>query len=324
MDSSFTAAQEVHELLQSACQELGYPCEEARPLADWITAEHWITAVAQLEGLTEMQWSRLNLPVALEATVQRMVADRSALGTSSLRQRSGNFAAAVNRPQVSSMPSASFNVRGRRFRVFRHLVAKHADAFLAKLLLENMNDPDRTIYVDADPDMFRWVLVWYNHGAPVRVPGSIKVPQLRREFEALGIRLGDEDIVQEGKTSAGAEQAEVLAEQVKALRLRLSAVQLARAVAATLAHRDFSLGAGSSPIALTIRPLDPEDDTQGEWLLENERIMGLSEAGLTANFDWVEVQRHACFQEALKQQGLMCVGCRRVELSVFELTVMPL
>merc|ERR1719498_1471716 len=99
LDSSLTASQEVHDLLQNACQELGFPCEEARPLADWITAEHWITTVSQLEGLTEMQWSRLNLPVALEATVQRMIAERSTRWSgerlTSRQQSTGPFSASL-------------------------------------------------------------------------------------------------------------------------------------------------------------------------------------------------------------------------------------
>merc|ERR1712232_186139 len=156
--------------------------------------------------------------------------------------------------------------------------------------------------------------------------GSINVKQLRREFAALGIRLREEDIVQEGKPPPVVDPADALAEQVKVLRLRLSAVQLARAVAATLANRMISsVGIGSSPITLTIRPSrSQEDEMRGEWLLDDESIMGLSEAGLSADFDWVEVQRHACFQEALKQQGLACLGCERVESAAFELTVMPL
>merc|ERR1719272_1858232 len=171
------ANQEVHELLRSACLELGYPAEEARPLAEWITAEHWVASVAQLEGLTEMQWSRLNLPVALEATVQRMVAARAGSNGHCFfgnQRAAGPFPAAVNRdrqqvqePNGNGMPSSTFNVRGRRFRIYRHLVAKHADAFLAKLVLENAVDPEQTIYVDADPDLFRWVMVWYNQGVPM-------------------------------------------------------------------------------------------------------------------------------------------------------------
>merc|ERR1711971_6094 len=121
---------------------------------------------------------------------------------------------------------------------------------------QNGSDPSQTIYIDADPDSFRWVMVWYNNGAPVRVPASIDVFQLRREFEALGIRLKEEDIVQEVKQLPHADQADVLVEQVKALRLRLCAVQLARAVAATLANRMLSsVGTGSTslPMTLTIR-----------------------------------------------------------------------
>merc|ERR1711862_229080 len=189
---------------------------------------------------------------------------------------------------------------------------------------------EQDLYVDADPDLFRWVLIWYNRGAPMRLPATVNVFKLRREFEALGIRLKEEDLVQEMQQAPHADQADILAEEVKALRLRLCAVQLARAVAASLAKRPWQnpLGSTSSPATLTINTAlqyAVEDTMQStEWLLEDESIVGLDEAGLTADFDWGEVYRHPSLQEALKQQGLMCSICHRTEISAFELTVMPL
>merc|ERR1712086_780469 len=147
----------------------------------------------------------------------------------------------------------------------------------------------------------------------------------------LGIELREEDVAQEFKQLPHVDQEDMLVEDMKAMRVRLCAVTLARAVAAALAKR--AACTASLPMTLTIRATASSQDAACcEWLLVDESsspaqsqlMPGLSEACITEQFDWRKVERHPSFQEALKQQELTCASCELAGRSAFQLTVVLL
>merc|ERR1712107_415280 len=67
---------------------------------------------------------------------------------------------------------------------------------------------------------------------------------------------------------------------------------------------------------LNLRPASPtpggSQRPERDWLLEDEPICGLSEAGLTTKFDWREVNCSPAFQQALKELGYESTSCELI------------
>merc|ERR1712013_539080 len=165
----------------------------------------------------------------------------------------------------------------------------------------------------------------------------------RQEFKALGIELEEGEITQ-GWQQQSVQTEEVrhqqLADRMKTLRLQLCAVQLSKAVAAnvllrsdlgrsdkaelrnnlstpqswarTLSDRD----AAPRTFVLHLRPAPPTPGNaqrpECDWLLEDEPVCGLSEAGVNAQFDWREVNSSSAFQQVLKELGYASTNCELI------------
>ncbi|CEL95409.1 unnamed protein product [Vitrella brassicaformis CCMP3155] len=92
------------------------------------------------------------------------------------------------------------NVGGKTFEVAKSTLMKHPDAMLAKLVDEKWTpNQSEALFVDADGDLFAYVLQYYRRGTPVSVPhhDGVTKDQLKKEFDYFGIPLSDDMIAVE-------------------------------------------------------------------------------------------------------------------------------
>mmetsp|Transcript_9217 Transcript_9217/g.21316 ORF Transcript_9217/g.21316 Transcript_9217/m.21316 type:complete len:238 (-) Transcript_9217:46-759(-) len=76
----------------------------------------------------------------------------------------------------------TFCVGGEHFQVLERVVRAKPDTLLCTLLDDfARQDKSKSIYVDADPIRFRYILDWYRYGS-IRIPGNMGIAEIRREL----------------------------------------------------------------------------------------------------------------------------------------------
>ncbi|CEM29310.1 unnamed protein product [Vitrella brassicaformis CCMP3155] len=94
-----------------------------------------------------------------------------------------------------SVEVVKLNVGGKAYEVAKSTLSKHPNTLLAKLVDDQWRPSQaESIFIDANGDLFEYVLDFYRRGTPVHVPHNISKAQLQKEFSYFNIDMPEDKI----------------------------------------------------------------------------------------------------------------------------------
>jgi hypothetical protein len=104
---------------------------------------------------------------------------------------------------ASSLTTVSFCIGGQRYKVSRSLLRKFPDSILAKTAAKTPSGMPFPICFDRDSERFRYCLEFMRDGR-VSLPVGVSKKSLLTELEFYGLRVDNDDVVDESSAHAAA------------------------------------------------------------------------------------------------------------------------